>query len=167
MKVQGNPRNAVRDVVIAEYSPVEDSFEIVREKHVGGDATFAVTFEDRKGAQRQGVFGLRVHRGGAWQRSGGFMGSAHLTGDRDVWQTWGGWGGGSGERAVFGGWVAIPTAVSARATDAMQGRILEDVVEDGVVLFMYKGEFGLDNARLELLDAEGRILRTGPMHRRP
>jgi len=63
--------------------------------------------------------------------------------------------------------LADPTAVSARATDDMRGRTLEDVVENGVVLFMYTGEFGLHYARLELLDAEGRVLRTGPMHRRP
>lgn len=167
MKVQANPRDLVRAIVIGDYGPFEDSIEIVREKHTGKDAAFAVTFEDRKGVQRQGVLGLRRHPGRMWRPSGAFMGSAHLTGARDVWMTWGGWGGGSQESAVYGGWVADPTAVSARATDDMRGRTLDDLVENGVVLFMYKGDFGLDYARLELLDAEGRVLRTGPMHRRP
>jgi len=168
MKVQANPRDVVRAVVIADHSQFEDSIEIVREKHAGKDAAFAVAFEDRNGVQRRGVFGLHKHPGGVWRRSGGgFMGSARITGDRDVWMTWGGWGGDSRERAVYGGWVADLTAVSARATDHMTGRTLHDVVENGVVLFMYKGEFGLDYARLELLDAEAQVLRTGPLHRRP
>jgi hypothetical protein len=167
MKVQANPHDHVRAVVIADYSPFEDSIEIVREKHAGKDAAFAVTFEDRKGVKRQGVFGLRKHPGGMWRQSGGFMGSPHLTGERDVWMTWGGWSGDSHERAVYGSWVADPTAVSARATDDITGRTLDDVVENGVVLFMYKGDFGVHYARLELLDAEARVLRTGRMHRRP
>jgi hypothetical protein len=48
--------------------------------------------------------------------------------------------------------------VSARATDDLTGRTLDDVVDNGVVLFMYKGDFGLKYARLELLDAEARVL---------
>ena len=63
--------------------------------------------------------------------------------------------------------MADPTAVAARATDEMTGRTLDDVVENGVVLFMYKGDFGLHYARLELVDAQAQVLRTGPLHRRP
>ena len=43
----------------------------------------------------------------------------------------------------YGGWVADPTASSARATDEMTGRTLNDAVENGVVLFMYEGDFSL------------------------
>jgi hypothetical protein len=90
------------------------------------------------------------------------MGSARVTGDRDVWMTWGGWGPAQGrERAVFGGWVADAAAVSARVID-ISGRTLQDEVESGVVLFLYKGDFGLSDARMELLDAHGVVLRSGP-----
>ncbi len=87
-----------------------------------------------------------------------------MTGDNDVWMTWGGWGGDSRERTVFGGWVADPAAVSARALDAA-GRVLHEDVENGVAVFMHKGPFLLRQALLELLDAEDRVLGTGPMSR--
>ena len=62
--------------------------------------------------------------------------------------------------------MADPTASSARATDEMTGRTLNDAVENGVVLFMYEGDFSL-MGRLQLLDTEGQVLATGPLHRRP
>ena len=167
MKLPPHPRDLVRAIVIADHSAVADSIQIVREQHAGNDAAFAVTFEDREGRQRQGVLGLSKHPEGMWRPSGGFMGTAHPPSERDVWITWGGWGGGSRKRAVYGGWVADPTASSARATDEMTGRTLDDAVENGVVLFMYEGNFSLHYGRLELLDAEGQLLRTGPLHRRP
>lgn len=83
--------------------------------------------------------------------------------------TWGGWGPGdsdSPERAVAGGWVADPTAVSARPVDT-SGRILDDDDENGVFLFMWKGDFDLRSARLELLDADNRVTRSGPAPRPP
>lgn len=49
----------------------------------------------------------------------------------------------------------------------MTGRTLDEDVENGVVLSMYEGVFSLRYARLDLLDDEGRVLRTGPLHRRP
>ena len=84
MKVEPHPRDIVRAIVIGDHSPFEASVEIVREKHAGKDAAFAVTFEDRKGRQRQGVLGLRKQPGGTWRPSGSFMGTAHLPGERDV-----------------------------------------------------------------------------------
>lgn len=167
MNVQPNPHDIVRAIVIADYSPVVTSIEIVREKQAGNEAAIAVAFEDEQGVQRRGAFSLRKQPDGVWRPGGGFMGSARLIGERDVWMTWGGWGGDSRERNVLGGWVADPTAVSARATDDMTGRTLDDPVENGVVLFMYEGDFGLHYARLELLDAEGQVVRTGPLNRRP
>jgi hypothetical protein len=49
----------------------------------------------------------------------------------------------------------------------MTGGTMEEVVENGVALFMYAGDFGLRYARLELLDTDGRVLRSGPLNRRP
>jgi hypothetical protein len=165
MTLQSDPRDLVRAVVITDHRAVEDSIEVVKEKHAGSDAAFAVAFEDRDGVQRRGVIGLCNHDGGAWRPSGGFMGSARVTGDPDVWMTWGGWGpGDSRESAVIGGWVADPDAVSVRLIDST-GQALEDVVENGVVLFMSSGYLNDRYARLELLDAEQRVLRAGPLHR--
>lgn len=166
MKVTTDPRCLVRDVVLAEYRPFEDSVEIVREKHAGKDAAYAVAFEDQDGLQRRGLVGLCRHHGRTWSSSGGFLGSLRATGPRDVWMTWGGWGpcGGSRERAVAGGWVADPAAVSARLVDST-GRVLDDEVGNGVFLFMWKGNLDLRTARLDLIDAHGHVARSGPMRR--
>ena len=167
MKVQSDPRELARAAVLADYRPANDAIAIVKEKHSGKDAVFAVAFEDRDGVPRRGLIGMCRHHGDIknWRPSGAFMGSARLTDERDVWMTWGGWGPpGSPERAVFGGWVADPAAASARAIDNA-GRTLHDDVKDGVALFMHKGPFLLMQAQLELLDAQGRVLRTGPMRR--
>lgn len=112
MTVEAHLLDLVRNVVVAEYRPVEDSVQVVRTKQTGKDAVVAVAFDDRDGVQRRGLVGLCRHHGKTWQRSGGFMGSTRVTGPRDVWMTWGGWGpaGKSRERAVAGGWVADPTA---------------------------------------------------------
>lgn len=167
MKMKVDPRDLVHAVVLAEYRPFEDSVEIVREKHAGKDAVFAVAFEDHKGVQRRGLIGLCRHHGKTWQRSGGFIGSSRVTGPADVWTTWGGWGPGddSPERAVAGGWVADSTAVYGQLIDST-GRVLDDDVENGVLVFMWKGNLNLRTARLDLLDASGRVVRSGPMTRR-
>jgi hypothetical protein len=164
MMIRTTPHDLVRAVVAEDHQPVA-GVHIVKERHGGKDAAYAVAFEDRDGALRRGVVGLCRHDG-VWRPSGSFMGSARVTGDRDVWMTWGGWGPGQGrERAGFGGWVADAAAVSARVTD-MSGRTLQDDVESGVVLFLYKGDFGLSDARMELLDAHGVVIRSGPANTR-
>jgi hypothetical protein len=163
--VKPDPRDLVRNVVLADYRPAEESIQIVREKREGKDAAVAVAFEDRDGVQRRGLIGLCRHHSKKWQPSGAFMGSARVTGDRDVWMTWGGWGpSDSQDRAVAGGWVADPDAVSVRLVDPM-GRAITDDVENGVFVFMWKGDFDLRRARLELLDADHKVTRSGPMHR--
>ena len=165
MKVEVQPQDLVRNIVLDEYRPFEDSIQIVREKHAGKDAAFAVAFEDRDGVQRRGLVGLCRHHSKTWDRSGCFMGSSRVTGPRDVCETWGGWGPAAGpERAVSGGWVADPSAASARLIDGA-GRVLDDEVENGVFLFMWKGNLNLRTARLDLLDASGRVVRSGPMRR--
>lgn len=166
MKDTTDPRDLVENIVLREYDPVAESIQVVRGKRKGKDAAFAVAFEDRDGRRRRGLVGLCRHHGTSWLPSGGFMGSVRNTGPADVWMTWGGWGPGtSHERAVAGGWVADPTAVSARLVDE-NGRVLTDELEHGVFLFMWKGDLNLRTARLDLLDAAGEVLRSGPMSRR-
>lgn len=167
MKVQSNARDVIRAVLETNYRAVEDTIMIVSEKFAGDEAAIAVAFDDLDGVQRRGVLALRKDSGETWLASGGFMGSARPTAGRDVWMTWGGWGGDSRKMTVLGGWVADPAAVTARATDPMTGRTLEVMVESGVALFMYAGDFRTLNAWLELLDADGQVLRSGPLNRRP
>jgi hypothetical protein len=94
------------------------------------------------------------------------MGSVHVARDTALWMTSGGWGvPGRTEPAVFGGWVADPDAVATRAVD-MNGRVVEGEVHNGVAIFMYTEEFDLRYARLELLSADGEVLRSGPLMRR-
>jgi hypothetical protein len=165
MKATTDLRDLVHNIVLSDYHPIAESIQIIREKREGKDAAIAVTFENRDGAQRRGLVGLCRHHSKSWQPSGGFMGSSRTTEPGDVWMTWGGWGPGtSQERAVAGGWVADPAAVTARLIDTT-GRVLTDEVEHEVFLFMWKGDLDLRNARLDLLDAEGRVLRSGPMRR--
>ncbi|HSE09064.1 MAG TPA: hypothetical protein VLB29_10385 [Nocardioidaceae bacterium] len=157
----------VHALVATEYDAVESSVEIVREKRSGKDAAVAVSFDQRNGAQRRGLIGLCRHHDGLWQPSGAFMGSVRGTGPEDVFMTSGGWGpGGRKERAVLGGWVADPAAVSARLVDMRNGDVLVDEVLNGVVVFMCKGDLALPNMRVELLDSAHRVLRAGPVMRR-
>ena len=165
MRTLPDPHPLIEMIVSAQFAPFEDSVEIVSERRLGDDAAIAVAFDDRVGLQRRGLIGLCGHEG-QWRQSGGTMGSVHVTRDTDLWMTSGGWGGpGRTEAAVFGGWVADPDAVAARAVD-MNGHVLEDEVHDGVAIFMYTEEFNLQYARLELLGADGEVLRSGPLMRR-
>lgn len=167
MHAQVQVGDVVRAVVEADYSAVVNTVEIVREKFTDDTVVVVVAFDDHNGVRRRGVLGFRKDSSDTWRPSGGFMGSVRAIGDRDVWMTWGGWGGDARESDVLGGWVADPTAVTARATDPMTGETMDEVVENGVALFMYPDTFGTRYARLELLDADGRVLRSGPLNRRP
>jgi len=166
MSTPSEPADVVRAIDTADYRPVENSVEIVREKRTGDHYVGAVAFEDDTGVQRRGLYGLQRHRDGVWRPNGHCMGSARPINERDVWMTWGGWGGDSREMSVVGGWVADPSASVARAIDDTTGRILDDHVENGVALFVFDGYFGR-YARMDLLDQNGEPIRTGPLSRRP
>jgi hypothetical protein len=56
--------------------------------------------------------------------------------------------------------------VSARLIDGA-GRVLDEEVENGVFLFMWKGNLNLKTARLDLLDASGQVVRIRPTRLRP
>lgn len=166
MSVPPEPGDVVRSIVTADYRPVENSVELVRERQTGDHYVGAVAFEDDAGVQRRGLYGLQLHPDGVWRTNGHGMGSARPIDERDVWMTWGGWGGDARELSVLGGWVADPLASVARAIDDATGRILDDTVENGVALFVFDGHFGR-YARMELLDPNGEPIRTGPLNRRP
>lgn len=151
---------------MAEHRPVEGSIEIVREKQAADDIVIAVQFEDTSGRSRRAMLGFYAHDN-SWHQHGGFAGNAMVR-DRDIWETWGGWGPASSTsaRAVVGGWVAEPQAATIRVTDP-SGRVVEDAVQDGVAILMWLGAFNYLSGTAELLDADGRVLRTGPMRADP
>lgn len=49
MTVKTDLRERVRNMILLDYRPIEDSIRIVREKRADKDAAFAVAFEDRDG----------------------------------------------------------------------------------------------------------------------
>jgi hypothetical protein len=166
MTVEPDLHRVVETLVQVDHHAREGSIAIVKERRLGDVVVLAVAFEDRDGGQRRGLLGLRTDEGG-WRRCGEFIGSTHVTRDSETWMTSGGWGVPSATNAaVFGGWVADPHAVAARAVD-IDGRVLEDDVENDVendvVIFMYLHGFNLQYAQLELLAADGQVLRSGPL----
>ncbi len=156
-------RDFARSKIIARHPWVERSLEVVREKRVGDDAVVALRFEDRSGRQRQALMGLRQMEGG-WRQLGSCESSPYAVNERDVWQTWGGWSSDNGRKEVAGGWVTAPSAVLIRVTDPA-GRVHEDAIEGGVAVLMWAGAFNVYEATVELLDADGQVIKAGTMRR--
>lgn len=97
---------------------------------------------------------------GRWHGTGGF-GSADTSADEATvsWST-GGWS--HGARIVRGFWVGHANAVALRLTDPA-GRVHEDGIERGVAILMWDGDFDQAHARVELTDAQGDVIKTGPV----
>ncbi len=57
-----------------------------------------------------------------------------------------------------------PDAVAARLIDTA-GHTLEDRIERGVAVFLWTDQFNAREARLELIDANGRVSRDGRLFR--
>src|SRR4051794_11409584 len=74
MEVGTAPEDLVRTMVAEDHRPA-GAIHIVKERHAGKDAAYAVAFEDRDGVERRGIIGLRRLEGGGWSPSGSFMGS--------------------------------------------------------------------------------------------
>jgi hypothetical protein len=164
MTAGDTPRDVMLTDVAETYRPVGD-VRVLRELVTGDEATFAISFDEGPGIHRLGAVGLR-RRDGSWRRSAHFMGG-HYRGvarpDRPgaVWSESGGWSGDG--RSVLIGWPADPATTSVRITDP-SGRSMTDTVDNGVVLFGYGAGFALTAARVDLLDATGRLLRSGGAH---
>jgi hypothetical protein len=153
----------VQATVAEDHQPIGGAVRIVKERRAGNDAAFAVAFEDRRGRQRRGMVGLRQHADGSWRAAGSFIDIARTPDPHAVWSTWGGWtAGGWRDHAACGGWVADPNAASARLVDAA-GRTVEDTVQNDVALFLYTGPFDLSAGRVDLVDADGEVIRSAPV----
>jgi hypothetical protein len=62
----------------------------------------------------------------------------------------------------MGGWVNEPAASRIKVTDP-NGRTEEDAIEVGVAILIWAGDFDGSRATAELLDEDGRVIRSGPM----
>ena len=151
-------RIAVAELV-SEWHAVEASVDIVRVARDGDDAVIAARFDNSAGRARRVMFGLR-EADGEWHRTGGFGGPAPAPGDTEVCWDPGRWS--SNRRPIRGFWVAHPGAVALRLTEPA-GRSIEGTVENGVAVLIGDGDFPERWAQVELLDADGTILTTGPV----
>ena len=68
MTLRTAPHDLVRAVVAEDHRPVA-GVDIVKERHDGKDAAYAVAFEDRDGALRRGVIAMTQGSGDRPARS--------------------------------------------------------------------------------------------------
>ena len=128
--------------LVQDSSAIRDSITVVREKREGDEAAVAATFRNSSGRLVCGMIGLRRSADwGGWRAAGGGWSS----GPRDVpsaaiWSSLGGWGSSTPPKGVIGGWVNEPAASRIKVTDP-SGRTEEDVIEAGVAILIWKGDF--------------------------
>jgi hypothetical protein len=140
--------------------------EVVREKQADDYLVVAPTFRGSAGRPRRGMVGIRRSEQDGWHEAGGGWASGMRkpgdVGPEDVWVNPGGWGPASpsGQAAVLGGWVADPAARKIRATDG-NGRVEVDMIENGVGIFIWLGQFDMRSATVEFLDSTGQVIRRG------
>lgn len=147
-----------RSMLVAENQAVEDSIEIVRLKKSGDHTVIAAVFANRSGRQVRAMLGMR-EVDGRWRGTGGFSGSGSAGEARVSWSS-GGWSHGS--RIVRGFWVGHPSAVALRLTDSA-GEVRQDDIDAAVAILMWDGTFGLTDARVELVNAQGDVIKAGPV----
>jgi hypothetical protein len=121
-----------------------------------------VTFAGPDGLPRFGLVGLDRRSDGLWRESGGFLSGADEAGPDEVFTVHGGWG--NGRRSVHGGWVADDHAATARLVNTVSGDVVaEDDVEGGVAILIVEGAVTRADLRVDLYDADDRLLRSGPV----
>ena len=149
--------------LVQDFDAIRDSITVVREKREGDEAIVAATFHNSSGRLVRGMVGLRRSEDGGWRAAGGGWSS----GPRDVptsaiWSSSGGWGSSTPPKGVMGGWVNEPAARRIKVTDP-HGRTEEDAIEAGVAILIWEGDFNASRANVELLEQDGRVIRSGPM----
>jgi hypothetical protein len=124
----------------------------------------AIEFDNAYGDPYRALWGVDRRRNGSWRVAGGASNKARNGGPGDMWVSGGSWA--SGESGVSTGiWVADAEPQLARITDP-SGRSMEDTIESGVALLIWKGDFNLRASTLELLGSDASVLWSGPFHRR-
>lgn len=149
--------------LVQDSGAIRDSITVVIEKREGDEAVVAATFRNSSGRPVRGMIGLRRSDDWGWRAAGGGWSS----GPRDVptaaiWSSSGGWGSSTPPKGVMGGWVNEPAASRIKVTDP-NGRTEEDAIEVGVAILIWAGDFDGSRATAELLDEDGRVIRSGPM----
>jgi hypothetical protein len=147
---------------------VADSFEVVREKHIGDDAVIAMTFRRRSTDDlRRSCHGVAWSERDGWHTAGGAWTSSVVDRPpRGIWLSWGGWGPGSGDGLhVKSGWLADPRAVALVVTDT-SGRKIHDRIENGVAILTWRGDFSAEHSTAELFGAHGEVLTREPLEPR-
>lgn len=159
-----DPREVSLELVVRRYQPAWNTIRVDRELIVGDDAVFAIAYDDLAARPQRALLGLRRDRQGDWRSIGGSSGSPKPAQEGEVWTMWGGWGSGveelSSRAGTIAGWVADPDAIVARLTGG-SGVTLNDTIVGGVAVFLWTGEFQERDARVELLDAEDQVIRSG------
>jgi hypothetical protein len=160
-------REVAIHALVQDSDAIRDTIEIVREKRQDDAAVVAATFRRSSGRLVHGFVGLRLFEEQGWRPAGGSWSS----GQRDVpadaiWASSGGWGSVTPERGVWGGWVNEPRAKVMRVHDP-NGRVEEDSIEARVGILIWEGRFDASRATAELVDEDGRTIRSGPMRPSP
>lgn len=147
-----------RSTLMAEYRAVEDSIEVVRLKQSGDHTVVAARFTNGSGRRARAMMGMR-EMDGRWRGTGGWGGLGTAAHVNVLWSS-GGWSHGSG--IVRGFWIEHPSAASLRLTDS-SGGVHEDTIEGGVAILMWEGNPEGRQARVELIDAQGDLIKAGPV----
>ena len=149
--------------LVADQRADQRSIDVVRVVRDGDDVVVAVRFDDASG-RRQAMLGF-LDAGGRCRGTGGFGGPVPSPQDEAAWHS-GGWSHSGGRRGVCGFWVADPAATALRLTD-MSRQEHQAVIEDGVAVVLWDGDFNVASARVELLGADGDVLSAGPVSPAP
>ncbi len=157
-------RDVAMSGLVRDSGAIRDTVRVVREKRQGDAAVVAATFRRSSGRLMRGVVGFRRFDDSGWQTGGGWSSEPrHVPADA-IWASSGGWGSGTRSRGVMGGWVNGSDAIAIRVTDD-SGRTEEDTIEAGVAILIWEGDFDVLRATAALLDQDGTVIRSGPMHR--
>lgn len=153
------------------HRPQRESIRLVRERYsdlvgvkgIDRRGIVAIEFDGVDGSPYRAVWGVDRRRNGSWRVAGGASSRHRYGKPADVWVNGGSWASG-GSGVSTGIWIADPQTQIARITDP-HGRSMEDTVESGVALFIWKGDFNLRASTLELLGSDANVLWSGPFHR--
>ena len=148
-----------RSILMAEYQAVEKSIEIVRLKQSGDHTVVAARFTNGSGRRARVMLGMR-EVDGKWRGTGGFGGLGNSANWGNVSWSSGGWS--HGPKIVRGFWIEHASAASVRLTDSAS-RVREDKIEGGAAILMWHGHSEGKSARVELIDAQGDVIKAGPV----
>ena len=157
-------RQAAIFALTRDSDAISETIEVIHEKRYGERAVVAAAFRNSSGRLVRCFVGLARDDVTGWRAAGGGWGSGpHQVPHDAIWSSSGGWS--SGGQSVYGGWVNESSARRIRVSDG-NGRTEDGVVEAGVAILMWDGDFEISSATAELLDDGGHVIRSGPLRPR-